>query len=206
MQRVRVQAASIRKRAAGQGRPARSTRASAGIAPPQLARKGMSEHQHQDGESTSADRSGLTHSRDRLSPRRRSANMRAIRSTDTAPELMLRRNLWGRGLRYRLRQRIAGARPDLAFCDARVAVFVDGCFWHGCPVHYRPPVGNAGYWSAKIDGNCARDRRNDTALAADGWAVLRLWECDVRADPSAAGDEVARAVRSRSGYRKRLLI
>jgi DNA mismatch endonuclease (patch repair protein) len=163
----------------------------------------MPENQREEtGRGSIADGSGSVHSRDRLSPRRRSANMRAIRSMDTTPELLLRRNLWSRGLRYRLRQRIAGARPDLVFCYARVAVFVDGCFWHGCPVHYRPPVGNASYWSAKISGNCARDRRNDNALATDGWAVLRLWECEVRADPAAAGDEVAGVVRSRSGHRR----
>lgn len=147
-------------------------------------------------EEQSAHRAGHPQTRDRISPQRRSANMSAIRSTDTSPELMLRRELWRRGLRYRLRRRVVGTRPDIVFSGRRIAVFVDGCFWHGCPVHYRPPVGNASYWSAKIEGNCARDRRNDAALAGDGWRAVHLWECEVRADVSAAAELVIDALRS----------
>jgi DNA mismatch endonuclease (patch repair protein) len=120
--------------------------------------------------------------------------MRAIRRADTKPELLLRRLLWARGARYRLEQRVKKARPDLLFPRARVAVFVDGCFWHGCPTHYRPPTGNAPYWRGKIDRNRTRDERNTRDLEAAGYTVIRLWECDVKADAGAAADWVIEAV------------
>jgi len=107
--------------------------------------------------------------------------MRAIKRADTTPELALRRALWAQGARCRLEQRVRKARPDLLFRRARVAVFVDGCFWHGCPIHYRPPVGNASYWRGKIERNRARDERNTKELEAEGYLVLRFWECEVKA-------------------------
>jgi DNA mismatch endonuclease, patch repair protein len=122
--------------------------------------------------------------------------MRAIRSGDTGPEIVLRKELWRRGLRYRLRHRLHGTRPDLVFIGSKLAVFVDGCFWHGCPEHYRAPVGNAGYWLEKIKGNQERDRRNDLALVNAGWRVLRFWECSVERDPNVAADTVADAIRA----------
>jgi DNA mismatch endonuclease (patch repair protein) len=124
--------------------------------------------------------------------------MRAIRRADTKPELLLRRRLWARGARYRLEKRVGKARPDLLFARARVAVFVDGCFWHGCPVHYRPPTGNAPYWRGKIERNRARDVRNTRELVAAGYQVVRLWECDVKADPEAAVEQVLAAVHRRA--------
>jgi DNA mismatch endonuclease, patch repair protein len=134
-------------------------------------------------------------SRDRISTERRSENMRSIKATDTEPEWLLRRALWKMGLRYRLRRRIHGARPDLVFERARLAVFVDGCFWHGCPVHYRAPTGNAGYWQSKIEGNRNRDGRNNAALTQGGWTALRLWECEVRSNPQAAAEKVVEAIK-----------
>ena len=104
--------------------------------------------------------------------------MARVRSKDTAPELTLRRALWQCGLRYRLRPLLAGT-PDLCFITARVAVFVDGCFWHGCPQHYSAPVRNAEFWSRKVARNVERDRRTQSALEADGWTVLRIWEHEV---------------------------
>jgi DNA mismatch endonuclease, patch repair protein len=111
----------------------------------------------------------------------RSANMRAIRRRDTKPELALRRALHGRGYRYRKDYRLdldsgARVRPDIAFTARRVAVFVDGCFWHCCPEHGRNPAVNTGYWDPKLRRNTERDRAADAALAAAGWAVVRVWE------------------------------
>jgi DNA mismatch endonuclease (patch repair protein) len=107
--------------------------------------------------------------------------MRANRRTDTKPELALRRALHGRGYRYRKDYRLdlAGGkrvRPDIAFTARRVAVFVDGCFWHSCPQHGSKPAVNAGYWDPKLRRNVERDRAADTALAAAGWEVVRVWE------------------------------
>ena len=83
--------------------------------------------------------------------------MRAIRSIDTTPELTLRKLLWRGGVRYRLYRKVCGTRPDLIFVGARVVVFVDGCFWHGCPQHYRVPAGNHAYWAEKLRLNQDRD-------------------------------------------------
>jgi DNA mismatch endonuclease (patch repair protein) len=106
--------------------------------------------------------------------------MRANRCRDTTPELELRRALHRRGLRFRKDLRIStgprGVRVDVAFPRLRLAVFVDGCFWHSCPEHGTVPKANADYWIPKLDENVARDRRNDTELEAAGWRVLRLWE------------------------------
>ena len=111
----------------------------------------------------------------------RSANMRANRRTDTKPELSLRRALHGLGYRYRKDYRLdlAGGgrvRPDIVFTARKVAVFVDGCFWHCCPDHGSKPAVNTGYWNPKLLRNVERDRAADAALAAAGWEVVRVWE------------------------------
>jgi DNA mismatch endonuclease (patch repair protein) len=106
--------------------------------------------------------------------------MAAIRRRDTKPERAIRSLLHAAGKRYRvdLRLDLEGAkpRPDIVFTRARVAVFVDGCFWHCCPEHGRRPSVNGGYWGPKLERNIARDRTADDALAAAGWTVLRFWE------------------------------
>ena len=111
----------------------------------------------------------------------RSANMKANRRTDTKPELALRRALHGRGYRYRkdLRLDLPGGvrvRPDIVFTARRVAVFVDGCFWHCCPSHGTQPASNTWYWEPKLRRNVERDRAADSALDQAGWTVVRLWE------------------------------
>jgi DNA mismatch endonuclease, patch repair protein len=111
----------------------------------------------------------------------RSANMRAIRRTDTKPELALRRALHRLGYRFRKDYRLdlaAGkrVRPDIAFTARKVAVFVDGCFWHACPDHGSKPSVNQGYWVPKLLRNVERDRAADSALELAGWQVIRLWE------------------------------
>jgi DNA mismatch endonuclease, patch repair protein len=111
----------------------------------------------------------------------RSANMRANRRTDTKPELALRKALHRQGYRYRKDYRLDLAegkrvRPDIAFTVRRVAVFVDGCFWHACPDHGSKPANNTWYWEPKLRRNVERDRAADAALAAAGWDVVRIWE------------------------------
>ncbi len=105
--------------------------------------------------------------------------MQGNRKRDTAPELSLRRALHALGLRYRVAARPIQDRPwtaDLVFPRARIAVFVDGCYWHGCPAHYSTPRTNSGYWRSKIERNRVRDRRVDAELQAAGWTPLRIWE------------------------------
>ena len=105
--------------------------------------------------------------------------MRANRRRDTGPELALRRELHRRGLRFRVDHAPMGGircRADIVFTSRRIAIFVDGCFWHACPEHGNLPTANREWWRAKLDLNVARDRRNDQALAEAGWRVIRVWE------------------------------
>ena len=106
--------------------------------------------------------------------------MRAVRRRDTEPEWRLRRALHAAGLRYRVDHRLTFAdgavRPDVVFTRARVAVFVDSCFWHRCPEHGTQPATNAAWWRAKLDRNVARDAESDALLREHGWTVVRAWE------------------------------
>jgi DNA mismatch endonuclease (patch repair protein) len=108
------------------------------------------------------------------------AVMKGNRRVDTRPERALRSLLHRQGERFRkdfsIRAGDVRVRPDIVFTRRRLAVFVDGCFWHRCPQHATSPRSNSEYWRTKLDGNVARDRRNDAALRADGWSVLRVWE------------------------------
>lgn len=126
--------------------------------------------------------------------------MQGNRKRDTKPELRLRRWLHAAGFRYRVAVPIRTphrlVRPDIVFTRARLAVFVDGCFWHGCPTHGVQPRTHVDYWTAKLTGNVERDRRVDAALVEDGWTVLRCWEHD---DPAIIGARVAAVLASRVG-------
>jgi DNA mismatch endonuclease (patch repair protein) len=115
--------------------------------------------------------------------------MSRIRSTDTKPELALRKRLFAKGMRFRTRLKLAG-KPDIAFTRARLAVFIDGCFWHGCPLHGTSPKSNSDYWNAKLQRNRERDRAIDAALAADGWEVVRYWEHEIKEDVGRVADEI----------------
>lgn len=123
------------------------------------------------------------------------AVMAGNRKRDTRPEKALRSALHARGLRYRLHIRpVSGScQVDVLFRAARVAVFVDGCFWHRCPKHGVRPRTNADYWDAKIARNVERDRQNTAELEAAGWTVVRVWEHE---DPTAAAERIDGIVRS----------
>lgn len=118
------------------------------------------------------------------------------RTRDTGAELDLRRALHARGLRYRVDSVLPGLprrRADLTFSSSRLVVFVDGCFWHGCPEHKTAPKRNAAWWATKLERNVERDRETDFHLAELGWRVVRIWEHE---DPECAADRVEAAVRS----------
>jgi DNA mismatch endonuclease (patch repair protein) len=123
--------------------------------------------------------------------------MKATRQRDTAAEIALRRLLHARGLRFRLhRQLLPQLRrhADIAFMSARVAVFVDGCFWHSCPIHATSPKANQRWWAEKLAANRRRDKETNRRLRAAGWLVIRVWEHEA---PMAAAVRIARAVRER---------
>jgi DNA mismatch endonuclease (patch repair protein) len=123
--------------------------------------------------------------------------MRANRRRDTGPELELRSSLFSRGLRYRVDYPIRAAadvrpiRPDVVFPGAKLAVFVDGCFWHRCPSHGTRPGRNSEYWDAKLQRNVDRDRRYDALLSEAGWTVIRIWEHEA---PEEAAATIERAL------------
>ena len=124
--------------------------------------------------------------------------MKATRRRDTAPELAIRSALHRAGLRYRVdKAPLPGVRrrADVVFAAARVAVYVDGCFWHGCPLHATWPKANAEFWRRKIEANRARDADTDAALAAAGWEVIRVWEHE---NPGEAAFRVRLAVEGRA--------
>lgn len=118
---------------------------------------------------------------DKLSPEQRSELMGRVRQRGTALELLLRKELWNSGIRYRLKtkEKLPGS-PDIVFSRARVAVFVDGCFWHGCPLHGTLSKSNPEFWSKKISRNKERDAEVDKKLSALGWRSIRFWEHDLK--------------------------
>lgn len=125
---------------------------------------------------------------------------RANRRQDTTPEILLRREIWRMGLRYRKSPPDVLGRPDIVFRQVRVAVFCDGDFWHGrnwATLRAKLEHGaNASYWLAKIERNIERDQRNTARLEGGGWCVIRLWETDIKRDPHAAATVVQEAVQA----------
>ncbi|WP_238350402.1 DNA mismatch endonuclease Vsr [Kribbella shirazensis] len=118
---------------------------------------------------------------------------------DTQPELELRRRLHRLGYRYRVNHPLPGMprrRADLTFTARRVAVFVDGCFWHGCPEHATSPRHNGVWWAEKLRRNVERDRETDSLLVDAGWTVVRIWEHE---DPDLATQRVVRALTEATG-------
>lgn len=121
--------------------------------------------------------------------------MQRNRGRDTSPELAVRRLLHAAGLRYRVDFAPLGGRrrADIVFTRKRIAVFIDGCFWHGCPIHATRPKANADYWGQKLDRNIERDLETTASLQSAGWTVLRFWEHEA---PTDVAETISRAVRS----------
>lgn len=119
---------------------------------------------------------------DVMTPEQRSRCMAVIKGKDTKPEMIVRRCLFSRGLRFRVQVRKLPGKPDIVLSKYRTVIFVNGCFWHGhvrCK-YYRLPKSNVEFWENKIRNNKARDARNEEQLKALGWSVMRVWECDIR--------------------------
>ncbi len=130
--------------------------------------------------------------------------MRENRRRDSRAELALRSELHRRGLRFRVDMplRVDGRliRPDIVFTRARIVVFVDGCFWHCCPLHGNQPRANTDYWGPKLARNVDRDLAVDEALRSEGWEVVRAWEHE---DPVEVAEQVAAVIQRRRAGRKR---
>lgn len=110
--------------------------------------------------------------------------MQSNKSRDTGPEVILRKALWAEGVRgYRLNWKKAPGRPDICFPGRKIAIFVNGCFWHRCPsCNPRLPKTHGKFWKAKFERNVERDRESEEKLKAEGWKVLTVWECEVRSN------------------------
>lgn len=118
---------------------------------------------------------------DHISAEVRSKIMSKIKSSDTTVELALRREIWKCGFRYRVNYGIE--KIDIAFPKAKLAVFVDGCFWHSCPVHGHIPKSNLDYWAKKLAKNIERAKNKDLRLREEGWTIIHYWEHDIKKDP-----------------------
>lgn len=119
---------------------------------------------------------------DVMTPEQRSRCMAAIKGKDTKPEMIVRRYLFSRGLRFRVQVRKLPGTPDIVLPKYKTVIFVNGCFWHGhegCK-YFRLPKSNVEFWEEKIERNVARDVRNEAELKALGWRVIRVWECEIK--------------------------
>ena len=133
---------------------------------------------------------------DVLTRSQRKKCMSAIRGKGTKPELLLRKALWRKECRYRIQNKLPG-RPDIVFPGSHIVVFVDGCFWHGCPEHFQQPETNAEFWKDKIQKNKFRDKKVMKQLKKEGWMVLRFWEHDIKNNLDACTTEVIRALKEK---------
>lgn len=125
----------------------------------------------------------------------RSEIMRRVRASNTSPERALRHLLWAAGLvGYRTCRSDLPGKPDIAYGRKRVAIFLDGCFWHGCPSCYRRPATNRSYWDAKVRRNRKRDRERRAELTRLGWRVVGIWEHEARRSPDACVKRVREAL------------
>jgi DNA mismatch endonuclease (patch repair protein) len=107
--------------------------------------------------------------------------MRAVKAKNTSLEIVFRKALWKAGIRgWRIHKSSLAGKPDIVFSAARITVFIDSCFWHGCPMHLRMPKSNLDYWEAKISRNRKKDEAATQELRAKGWLVMRFWEHELR--------------------------
>ncbi|RYH00686.1 DNA mismatch endonuclease Vsr [Salipiger sp. IMCC34102] len=129
---------------------------------------------------------------DKITPARRSENMRRIKSTGMKPEMVVRRLVHGLGYRYRLHRKDLPSKPDLVFGSRRSVVFVHGCFWHQHDCRDgRVPSSNRQYWESKLARNVERDRKTQQELESAGWRVLVVWECEIKDEATLADRLVA---------------
>ena len=130
---------------------------------------------------------------DVMTPSQRSRCMSKIRNKDTKPEILLRKRLWAQGLRYRIGYGLIG-NPDIVFVSKKVVIFVDGCFWHKCPMHYKQPKTNVNFWREKINKNVERDQKVNQELENRGWTVLRIWEHELTKAPDGAIEKIMKVL------------
>lgn len=134
---------------------------------------------------------------DVMTPQQRSNCMSKVKNTNTSLEVKFRKILWTRGLRYRLGRKLLG-KPDLVFVSAKVAVFIDGCFWHACPIHGQKPKTNSVFWTEKLDKNMLRDQKVNAGLIELGWEVIRFWEHELKEDTEQCVKKLIQTIKNRN--------
>lgn len=134
---------------------------------------------------------------DKISAEARSRVMSKIRSKDSAPEVTLRKALWSAGIRYR--KYYGAEKIDIAIPREKIAVFVDGCFWHSCPLHGHAPKSNTGYWGEKLAKNQNRAASKDIRLKEGGWEVVHFWEHEIYESPANCALKINEIINKRKG-------
>jgi len=129
---------------------------------------------------------------DNLSKEKRSKVMTSIRGKNTKPELMIRKMLWSRGVRYRIHDRTVFGSPDVSIKKKKLAIFIDGCFWHGCSTCFKEPKTNVGFWRSKIENNKNRRMIVKKELRKQKWKVVEIWEHDIKNKPDFALGQIMR--------------
>jgi len=123
---------------------------------------------------------------DVLTKEQRKLNMSRIRAKNTGPEVKIRKLLFAVGIRgYRIHHNLAG-KPDIVFTKKKIVIFIDGCFWHKCPICFQEPETRKEFWMKKIQSNIDRDKKVNELLKNDGWKVIRIWEHEIKKDPDTA--------------------
>ncbi|MEO0128601.1 MAG: very short patch repair endonuclease [candidate division WOR-3 bacterium] len=129
---------------------------------------------------------------DVLTKEQRSFNMSQIKGKNTKPEVLLRRLLYSKGIRgYRIHYKLSG-KPDVVFTKKKIAIFIDGCFWHKCPVCFITPETRTEFWMKKIEDNVKRDKTVNKKLEKEGWTVLRFWEHEIKKSPGSVVSKIIR--------------
>lgn len=127
---------------------------------------------------------------DVLTPEQRKCNMSRIRGKNTEPEIMFRKLLFSHGIRgYRIHYDLSG-KPDVVFIKKKIAIFIDGCFWHKCPECFQEPETRKEFWMKKIHSNVDRDMKVNEQLRKDGWTIIRFWEHEVRKSPDSVIEKI----------------
>jgi DNA mismatch endonuclease, patch repair protein len=127
---------------------------------------------------------------DVLTQEQRKLNMSRIRGKNTGPEIKLRKMLWSQGIRgYRIHHNLPG-KPDIVFTKKKIAIFIDGCFWHQCSVCFQEPETRKEFWMKKIGSNVERDKRVNEQLKNEGWTVIRVWEHEIRKTPDRVVEKI----------------
>ncbi|MCY7858140.1 very short patch repair endonuclease [Bacillus haynesii] len=131
---------------------------------------------------------------DKVNKEKRSATMRAVKSKGSKIELMVRKELWKRGLRFRVNTKTLFGKPDISIKKLKLVIFIDSCFWHGCPYHARMPKSNVDFWRNKIERNIERDKEVTNHYKKRGWSIIRVWEHSLKDDFKGTVDRIHKEI------------